>query len=364
MYPQQETSYAPLDKHRGSIINQQLLLILVVFAVSLIVTMSAAAWFTRRLEHIAAALNLSPGLLSLLGALGANIPNYIASLFSIASGEIATGLGIIIGSNIYNVAIILSIAAFAAPNRHGIMLTRTESHDARIVGRYSLAIMLATLLLVWLLPDTPLSNAVHLSLVSTFLLVTGSLVTLGIGVLLTRHALRREPELTQEERAKAAVALPVPGSLTRRTLARRFAEMLLALTIALVGVVVMVQSGQRMTDALHMPAVLAGLLVLAVATSLPNTVVAFILARANQESACVEEIFSSNSINAVLGIALPLLFWHDALTDRLLLMLDTPLMVALTLIALLCTRWQRVSRLSGGLLLLVYVLWVVAHVWF
>ena len=324
--------------------------------------MSAAAWFTRRLEQIAATLNLSPGLLSLLGALGANIPNYVASLFSIASGQITTGLGIIIGSNIYNVAIILSIATFAAPNRHGIVLSATEGHDARIVGRYALAIMFATLLLVWLLPGTPLSNAMHIPVVTTLLLILGSLLTGYIGVLLARHALKREPELTQEERARADIKLPTPGILSRQTLARWFTEMLLALTIALVGVVVMVQSGQKMTNLLHMPPVLAGLLVLAVATSLPNTVVAFILARANQESACVEEIFSSNSINAVLGIALPLLFWHDALTDHPLLWLDTPLMVALTLIALLYTRRRRISHLSGGLLLLTYVVWVAAHV--
>ena len=40
----------------------------------------------------------------------------------------------------------------------------------------------------------------------------------------------------------------------------------------------MVQSGQTLTNLLHMPPVLAGLLVLAVATSLPNLVVAFLLA--------------------------------------------------------------------------------------
>jgi len=112
-----------------------------------------------------------------------------------------------------------------------------------------------------------------------------------------------------------------------------------------------------------MPAVLAGLLVLAVATSLPNTVVAFMFARANRETACVEEIFSSNSINATLGIAVPLLFfWHDTLHDMLLLVLDAPLMVGLTLAALLCVIARRINRVMGGVLLLVYVLWVVVHV--
>ena len=131
--------------------------------------------------------------------------------------------------------------------------------------------------------------------------------------------------------------------------------------IALGGVVVMVQSGQALTIDLHIPDVLAGLLVLAVATSLPNTVVAYRLARTDREVACVEEIFSSNSINATLGVVLPLLFWHDMVHDRILLLLDGPLMIALTLGALLCVLRRRVLRATGVVLLLVYAAWVLVH---
>src|SRR5579872_4775229 len=324
--------------------------------------MGASAWFTRRLEHIAASQDFSPGLLSLLGALGANIPNYVASTFAILSGQIATGIGIIIGSNIFNIAIILSVATFAAPKKRGIVLTKMEGQDVRIVGRYALSIMLTILLLVWLLPGTPLSNTLHLPLLSLLLLIATAILTLSIAALLTAHALKHKPALSHEEYAHATIALPASGSLSRKTLTRWLAEMVVALAITLAGVVVMVQSGQTLSRLLHMPPVVEGLLILAIATSLPNLVVAFLLARANQESACVEEVFSSNSINATLGIALPLLFWHAALSDHLLLLLDTPLMVALTFAALVCVRWQRVSRLTGMFLLLTYGMWVVIHV--
>jgi len=82
-------------------------LLLLCFVVSLLVAVGASAWFTRRLETISDLFDLSPGLLSLLGALGANIPNYVASFVAAASGQLVVGLGIIIGSNIYNIAIIL-----------------------------------------------------------------------------------------------------------------------------------------------------------------------------------------------------------------------------------------------------------------
>ncbi len=49
------------------------------FFISLVVVMVTAAWFTRRLEALCEMLGLSIGILSLLSAIGANIPNYTAS---------------------------------------------------------------------------------------------------------------------------------------------------------------------------------------------------------------------------------------------------------------------------------------------
>src|SRR6266849_125282 len=76
--------------------------VLTIFLVSLMIVMGAGAWFTRRLEALCDRLDLSAGMLSILGALGANIPNYVSSIVAIASGQQNIGLGIIIGSNIYN----------------------------------------------------------------------------------------------------------------------------------------------------------------------------------------------------------------------------------------------------------------------
>src|SRR5712691_59947 len=101
-------------------------MVLLLFIASLLIAMAASEWFSRRLEKVCDALDLPPSLLSLLGALGANIPNYAASIVALAGGKLDIGLGIIIGSNIYNVAIILSIATFATPKRHGIALAFKE----------------------------------------------------------------------------------------------------------------------------------------------------------------------------------------------------------------------------------------------
>lgn len=332
--------------------------VLATFLASLLIVMGAAAWFTRRLEALCDRLDLSAGMLSILGALGANIPNYVASFVAIANGQQDVGLGIIIGSNIYNIAIILGISTLAAPGLHGIQLQYKEKLDVRTIAGYALVIMLTTLLVIWLLPGTPLIIGIHASLLPLFLLILAEISTLAIFSSLAFHIVRRphpshaEPEVEEE--------IPAQGSTV--SLLRLLGEVLLALVIALGGVIVMVQSGQLLTADLHMPRVLAGLVVLAVATSLPNTVVAVSLVRTGRTAACVEEICSSNSINAALGIALPLLLWRALVQDHLLLLLDGPLMLLLILGVLVFVHRGRVSQAEGVLLLLSYAVWVGIHV--
>lgn len=318
--------------------------------------MTAAAWFTRRLEAICDRLELSAGVLSVLGALGANIPNYVASIDAIARGSTEVGLGIIIGSNIYNIAIILGLATFATAERKGLCFLSQETRLVTGVAKYALAVMFLTFVVAWLLPQRFIWPAFHASPLANWLLFAAILLELGLFVAFVWHIVHRPHPTLNEPHVLE------PRSSRRLPLQRLIIEALLALAVALGGVVVMVQTGQDLTTEMHLAPALAGLLVLAVATSLPNTVVAISLVRTERAAACVEEIFSSNSVNAALGIALPLLFWRQSLHNTLLLTLDVPLMVLLTLWALVCARRGKISRLVGMGLLLSYVVWVGVHV--
>ncbi len=325
-------------------------LLVLVFVLSLLLAVGASAWFTRGLETISDLFDLSPGLLSLLGALGANIPNYVASFVAAASGQFVVGLGIILGSNIYNMAIILGISTFAAKARHGIALTRSAAKDVRVVATSTLAIMLTTLLAVGLLAWRAGGATLPLSIPVSVVLLATNLLSLGLFSVLALHALQRVPHGHPARETLTALideADPLPSGKRRMAATRSVGEAVLALVLALGGVIVMVQAGQAFAAEVHLSPTILGLVVLAVATSLPNTVVAFTLARTDRASACVEEVLSSNSINATLGIALPLLLWQPIHPDPGLLFPDALLMVALTLTALIGALRQRVSRLTG-----------------
>jgi cation:H+ antiporter len=257
---------------------------------------------------------------------GANIPNDVSSAVAISTAHADVGVGIIIGSCIYNIAVILGLCALVVPGGKSIVLDLQQRRNMHLIGRFTLAITLLFLLALALMPEMTKASALAQQ---TLFLFAVSLVALVCFGLLVLHILKHSHG---EERDETALAHHVSGK--RRgvlTLLRLSGEVVLALVISLGGVQVMVNSGQVLTTDLHVPPAFAGLVVLAVATSLPNTVVALSLVRTGEGIACIEEIFNSNSINIALGIFLPILFWQGLIADHLLLLLDGPLLVLLTL---------------------------------
>ncbi len=335
--------------------------VLLLFLVSLTIVMVTAAWFTRRLEALCEMTGLSIGILSLLSAIGANIPNYAASAVAIIGGHTDVGIGIIVGSSVYNIAIILGLCTLASPEASGITLNAQESQDVRGIAWYGLTIMLSILGVLALLAATPTAGEVRKAGPALFLLPSASAVVLGIFSALIVHILRRShPAPTSSLATHSHAHLSTSPSVRVFSLS---GEVALSLMLTLMGVVVMVQSGQAMSVDLHLPQALTGLVVLAVATSLPNTVVAVSLTRTDEAAACVEEIFSSNSINTALGVALPLLFWQGTLHDRSFLFLDMPLTIVLTLGMIVGVFRRRMSRGFGLVLLCIYAAWVIVHLW-
>jgi cation:H+ antiporter len=220
-------------------------------------------------------------------------------------------------------------------------------------------ITLGILVVIALLPATSVIGEVRKTDPAFLLLLVANAAVLVVFSALIVHILRRShPAPTSSLVTHGHTHLSASPHVR---IFRLSGEVALSLVVALMGVVVMVQSGQTVSADFHLPQAITGLLVLAVATSLPNTVVAVSLARTEEAAASVEEIFSSNSINAALGVALPLLFWQGVLYDRFILFLDMPLTIILTVSMLVGVFRRHMSRTFGVVLLCTYAAWVMVH---
>ena len=81
------------------------------FVGSLVLMSVSSFALTVALERVGVGLRLSEGLLGILTALGADAPEISSSIAAVSSGHHDLGLGVVLGSNIFNLAALFGLSA-------------------------------------------------------------------------------------------------------------------------------------------------------------------------------------------------------------------------------------------------------------
>lgn len=285
----------------------------VLFVVSLAATLYAAAVFAERLDHLGERLGLPEGLLGLLTAAGADAPELATAIAALATGAKSAGLGVVVGSNVFNIGAMIGISALVCGN------VRIQRDALALEGGVALGVSLVVVLLVF--GVLPAWAAVTLALL---LLIPYAAVALR-----RELGARRHPEGVD---MRAVLLIPP------------------ALAIIVLGSIGMVHTGLQLGHAAGIPNVLVGVLVLAVVTSLPNAYTGIRLGLARRGAALVSETMNSNTINLVGGLAIPALFVTVAGGSGLE-RADGVWLLAATAIALVLLAPRRGMGRAGGMLL-------------
>jgi cation:H+ antiporter len=282
--------------------------VLGVALVALIVTLGASEFLVRGVGVLARNLGLLGGIVGLIIALGADSPEISSSVSAVASGSAATAGGVVFGSNIFNIAILLGGAALAAGE--------VRVHRTAVVLDAGAGLVVTIAIGLAVLGDIPVPVGWLLMLL-VFLPYLGILATPS-----TRLQRLRLPEpvtrfLAQASRETAAESVEIEEELealvpTRPERAWRPVLLLIpALVLIVLGSFVMVQGAVTLGQRWHISSLLVGVIALAAATSLPNAYAAVRLAADGHGAAVVSATFNSNTLNLVAGIAVPLLFFPD-----------------------------------------------------
>lgn len=313
------------------------------FLAGLAVTLISSEVLARGLTRLGSRLGLTEGLLGLLAALGADSPELSSAVIAIAAGSGSVGVGVVLGSNLFNLAALLGLSAIIAG---GVAIRRGPLILDGAVGL--LMIMAAGLMVAGVL--SPAIAAVLAALVAIVYVL----------VLAAPRAVLRGPL----ERIVPADAVEVPYDPTPdrpATPAGSWPRLILMPFAALVGVVagsyVMVQEALAARNWLHLSDAVLGLVVLAVLTSLPNLWVALHFARTARGTALFSSAMNSNTINLLGGLVVPaLVFGASAARGSLTFF---AWLVGLTLLAVLVPLpYSRLSRLAGAAIIVVYLLFV------
>jgi len=93
----------------------QLTGLLGIIVISLLIVIKAADLFVDNLVDIGESLGISEIILSVTAsAIGTSLPEFGSAMIATLTGSSDIGVGVVIGSNIWNIAGILGISAFVA----------------------------------------------------------------------------------------------------------------------------------------------------------------------------------------------------------------------------------------------------------
>lgn len=319
------------------------------FVVSALVSLGASLLLVTRLERLAERLGVSEALLGLVAALGANAPEITSAVTALIRHEHDIGVGVILGSNVFNLAALLGLGALVAGRIH---LHRRVVLLAGSVALWIAGVGVGTTLRVF-----PAAIGVGIGFVVFLPLVFVSAVspaTLRKLPIPRRFSAWLRRALAEEEVELYPAIHPQPGGPPDAVLSG------LALLIVVGASVIMERTASSLGTQLGLSSIVIGGVVLAAVTSLPNAVAAVYLASRGRGSAVLSEALNSNNLNILLGLLIPAALL-EAVTADASGLLAAAWYAALTLGVLVMAYVRRgVGRVEGALIILGYAGFVAA----
>jgi hypothetical protein len=111
-----------------------------VFVAATALSLGASAVLVVRLERVGARLGLSEALLGLVAALAADTPEVTSAVTALAHGQHDIGTGVVLGSNVFNLAALIGLGAVVAG---GIKLHRRVVIFEGVVALWIAALAIA-----------------------------------------------------------------------------------------------------------------------------------------------------------------------------------------------------------------------------
>ena len=295
-----------------------------------VILTAAAEGLVAGAASLARRMGLSPLVVGLtVVSIGTSLPELVVALDAALAGTGDLALGNVVGSNIGNIALILGAAALVRP-------LAVQSRIVRVDAPILVVVSVVFAGLVW---DGTLGR------------VDGALLFAGIVayVAYTLIRARQTPSVIQEE---VAAELPSPNPLWMD-----LGLLVLGIAGLVGGAHLLVEGAVWIAQAMGVGALVIGLTIVAVGTSLPELATSVVAARRGKGDIAVGNAVGSSIFN-LLGI-MGTTVLVQPLSTQTLRWVDTGVMIAtaVVILPLFRTDWS-LSRVEGAVLLIGYGIYV------
>ncbi len=271
---------------------------------------------------------------------GTSAPELFVSVSSVLRGMDALAVSNVVGSNIFNVMVVLGSSALVMP-------LRVES---RLVRR-DVPVMIAVSAAVW-----GMASAGRVTWQSGAAL----LLALVINSIWEIRTAREEPEGVEEAEPDVN---PDQG---KRGIVKAVLSLLLGILLLGVGSKVLVNGASAAATILGVSKSVIGLTIVSAGTSMPELITSLVAAIKGKTDLAIGNVVGSNLLNQMLVLGASAVAASGAgglEVGALLIERDIPVMV-ITALACLPIFWTKglITRLEGGILLGLYIFYVVDQV--
>ncbi len=286
----------------------------------------------RGAARLAARFGISPLIIGLtVVAFGTSAPEMAVSTQSAFLGQGDIAIGNVIGSNIFNVLVVLGLSALIIP----LLVSRQ-------LVRFDVPIMIAAGFLAWFLAmDGSYSRLDGLILFACIIIYTGYLITSSLKTWKPGQTSDNDDEYSTQINPHRY------ASLINAT------YILVGLVLLVVGSNLLVSGAVSLAQALGLSELVIGLTIIAIGTSLPELATSLIAAWRGERDIAVGNIVGSNLFNllAVLGLA-GLVSPEKIAVAQSAINFDFPIMIAVMVACLpIFFSGYRINRWEGALFL-------------
>jgi cation:H+ antiporter len=266
-------------------------------------------------------------------SLGTSAPELFVSLISTFQDGDAIAVSNVVGSNIFNVMVVLGLSALVVPLRVKSRLVRRD-----------VPLLLGVSMAVW-----GMASGGRLTWQAGLALLVGTAINLIWEMGTASEYSDEEGDFDEGDRATPAVAA---------------AKLAGGLVLLVLGSQVLVKGATAAAIGLGVTETVIGLTIVSAGTSMPELVTSLVAAYRGKADLAIGNVVGSNLLNQLLILGVCGVFSGEGLlVDPVVISRDLPVMV-LTTLALLPILWTRgvVSRLEGGILVGLYGLYMAEQV--
>nr|WP_285851999.1 calcium/sodium antiporter [Sporosarcina luteola] len=267
-------------------------------------------------------------------AFGTSSPEATVSIIAALEGSADVSLGNVVGSNIFNITLVVGVAAFLYP-------LRVESETIRKEIPFTL---LASAALLILMCDIFLQGSNSNLLTRS----DGFIFLLFLSIFMYYII-----ELGLKSR-KDTAGEPVPENIKW---GKNIVITILGLAAIMFGGDLVVDNGTEIAYSLGMSEALVGLTIIAIGTSLPELVTSISAALKKESEIALGNIVGSNIFNILFVLGVSATISPLAVNDKMFV--DVILMIVLTMVLLVFSRTSfKIGKREGSVLVIAYIIYM------